>query len=425
MKFITKLVFVLLLTSMALLGYGQGNPAKELNIGDTCPDLSLSLVNHKYKKTKLNEIKKSLIILDFWTLSCSGCILSFPKLDSLQHRFDSKIQILLMNEMDSEERILNFFERRKTKSGAKYSLPSSFGDSIAKKLFKHRSIPHYVWLDSALRIVAITGPQEIVGQNIQSFLNGEKISLPFKNDYGIDEDALFSHSGILNKAHIESQVTFTGFANGLGPHVRSFTNNAGRIYRQYWINYPIIGIYKDAYKAYLPKSQILVEVKDMKRFRQEDATAEWNTKDLYCFEMINNSDDLINFEENLKANLNQFFGLSAKLERRFVKCYVLTSKKPRIFKKPDGTEQSNNLRESGQHMKFVKNMSLAAFVSSLNQIMSNPIINGTNYKGRLDMQFEPDVFNDILKLENALKKYGFDLIEETREMEVFMITDKQ
>jgi thiol-disulfide isomerase/thioredoxin len=423
MKFIAKL-FSILLVLVSPLGYGQGNPGKELSIGDTCPDLALNLVNHKYKKTTLRKIKRPLIILDFWTLSCSGCILSFPKLDSLQHRFDKKFQILLMNEMDSEERIVAFFEKRKTKLGVKYTMPSSFGDSIAKNLFKHRSIPHYVWLDSTLRIISITGPHEVTAQNIQSLLNGEEVSLPVKNDYGIDEDALFSNSGILNKARIKSQTTCTGFASGLVPHVRSFKNNLGYTYRRYWINYPIISMYKDAYKAYLPKSQILIEVKDIKRFQEDNTTGEWNIKDLYCFEMVNNSDESAHFDETLKVSLDQFFQLRARFEKRLVKSYVLTSKNLVALNISGGTEQSNNLRECSKHMKFVKNTTIPTFVSSLNQIMNIPIIDGTNYKGWVDMTFEPDVFRDITILKNALKKYGFDLIEEMREMDIFVITDK-
>ena len=80
--------------------------SKGLRVGDSFPDIPLGKVlNNKTNKVRFSDFNNKLVILDFWNTHCSSCIAAFPKMEELQRHFGNKIQIILVNPIETEDQI--------------------------------------------------------------------------------------------------------------------------------------------------------------------------------------------------------------------------------------------------------------------------------------------------------------------------------
>ena len=85
----------------------------QLNINDSCPDVSYSsVINAKTSLIKLSDYKGKFLILDFWDTRCYTCIESFPMIDSVQKKFKNGLQILLVTKQERKV-VEDFFSRFK------------------------------------------------------------------------------------------------------------------------------------------------------------------------------------------------------------------------------------------------------------------------------------------------------------------------
>lgn len=155
-------------------------------INDILPDLEFEMYNYPEKKAKLSDFgNKSLIILDFWGVWCHSCIKLFPKLDSLQDEFSENLQIILVNDFtithENLNRIKNRFENSPTSKIAGIKLPVAYGNINSRKLLKPFNVfPHYIWLTSERKIIAITSSEHVTEKNIRSYLTQKTIDVPEK-----------------------------------------------------------------------------------------------------------------------------------------------------------------------------------------------------------------------------------------------------
>ncbi|MBD1421001.1 TlpA family protein disulfide reductase [Sphingobacterium chuzhouense] len=160
---------------------------RHLQVGDTIPyalwQIPLHVVNHPDGKDTitLNDYRdRKLIILDFWATWCGSCIKSFPKMDSLNTRLQPDLQILLVNSItgtgDTNTKIKAFFD----KLDYTLSIPSVINDSLFKKLFPRKLIPHYVWIDNNGKVKAITASKELTFENIERMIHNENVTLTTK-----------------------------------------------------------------------------------------------------------------------------------------------------------------------------------------------------------------------------------------------------
>jgi thiol-disulfide isomerase/thioredoxin len=157
-----------------------------LKIGDKMPDAALThIMNSRYKRAKLSDFKGKLILLDFWDIWCGSCISGFPELDSLQQVFPDKLQIFLMNQDNSEKQIKLLVARLDLWSARKLKLSIVYQDTVIAGYFRFRSIPSVAWIGPDGRLIGFTGKDQVTAANIQKVINGEKIDLPFKDDFAV------------------------------------------------------------------------------------------------------------------------------------------------------------------------------------------------------------------------------------------------
>src|SRR5688572_1002328 len=100
----------ILLILLFTLGSGkdinaQADDSIKLNVGDTLPDYNLKVFNYHKQSLNLKDFKGKALVLDFWNKGCGACISSWPRLLKLQNHFRDQLQIILVNDKDSEDEI--------------------------------------------------------------------------------------------------------------------------------------------------------------------------------------------------------------------------------------------------------------------------------------------------------------------------------
>src|SRR5580700_8214424 len=155
-----KLVYCFL-----LLLWPTGNRAQiALHIGEVMPDIQIPRVyNYPDSVVRLSKVQSKLTIIDFWTMSCGSCIGSFPAMRALKRQFGNSLQLLFVDNLASDTKIKadKLFARMQLQSGQSFTFPYALQDTMLTRLFPHISVPHCVWLDSNLTVVAITYHDEV------------------------------------------------------------------------------------------------------------------------------------------------------------------------------------------------------------------------------------------------------------------------
>lgn len=171
------------------LSNGSTDIVKPLTVGDMVPDITFgNLLNSQNKSAKLSDFKGKGLILDFWATWCGACIHKFSVLDSAQKGYADELKVIAINcikrTKDSLGKITAVIDQWQMVNKRNFD-PIVVTDSSSqfKKLFPHKSIPHYVWISSDGKVVAITGSEDLNKPNIDSFVKGRKLSLPVKNDF--------------------------------------------------------------------------------------------------------------------------------------------------------------------------------------------------------------------------------------------------
>jgi thiol-disulfide isomerase/thioredoxin len=141
---------------------------KYVKIGDQVPEVTLSnVLNYKSKTLKLSDFKGKVLILDFWATWCGSCIEAMPKLDSLQNRFDDRIQILSVTYQTKAE--IDAFKKR-NQTVRDFKLPLVTGDDKLKKLFPHRALPHLVWISPKGKFLLTSSGYNVTNSTLQDIL---------------------------------------------------------------------------------------------------------------------------------------------------------------------------------------------------------------------------------------------------------------
>jgi len=436
-----KLIIILLQLSASTFSQNvMLNTPSNLKVGDYTPDILITkIINNDKSSAKISDFKDQLLLIDFWSTTCSACIEALPKLDSLQKQFDERIKILPVN-YESVTVVSKFLK----KGG--YNLPSVAEDKILSKWFKHRVLPHEVWIYKG-KIIGITDGQYVDARNIQKVLNGETINWPIKDDF-LNYDyskPIFKKNTDQNYYH-PAYIAITGYQIGALPKIGTVIDSIQNTRRDYIINYSILRAYQVLWKELIDINQIpsaagggtgnfggftptqlILEVKNPNKYiyNNEIYREEWNRKNLVSYECISsnvNIDKKIEYQ-NMINDFDRLLGLHGRWEKQLTKCFSLVQ-----------IDTKTHLKTIGGPTKFIvygsvkklRNSPLRNIVYWMNSIPGNPpIFDESNYKELVDLNLNINSWKDIPKLKKELQQYGLDLKEESRIIDVFILTENK
>lgn len=401
---------------LPLLSGAQSPPVKALTIGDAVPDIAITNVyNYPASTIHLSDLKGKLVILDFWSTWCGACMESFPKMEKLQKEFGDQLQIILVNTYpgDSIQRVKPFFEKRKARTGLAVTLPFSLLQSPLAEYFPYKFIPHYVWIDKESKVVAITSQLEVTSQNVKNVIEGNAYSLHTKNDFidfSIDVPLFVNNNGG-NGNDFLCRSIFTKYIEGLGNASGMRRNKDGRITRFYMFNSSPLMLLRIAYpgKLIYPSNRTIIEAKNEWIYQPYATSGIMLYKNAYCYELIIPPSTIEEFQNYMREDMHRYLGVKVNMEYRKIKCLVLRKK-----------DSLNGITPGEKPVS-----ALIELLNRLPALNAIPILDEAHISGNIDLKLPPDLHNlSIASLKSFLRKKGFEVDQEEREIKVSVITDK-
>lgn len=453
-----------------------------LKIGDQMPDLPFGTVINNYTgKNKFSELKGKLVILDFWDTWCSTCMANFPHMEALQKEFGDKIQILLVNPIETAEQVNDYFR----KNNKKYpNLPSIVVDQsqIAKKmwdLFPSREIGHQVWIDPNGTIKLRGFPLNNTSENIKAVLDGKPIFILKDKSTVPALDADYPYHKLLGD-FVNTPVAygsfFTRFNNeyvaagggGGSSKIENLNDSNTNTRRNTYMNVEIFQFYRSLFGELLRKQQAKILYgpgpksaagdcssyilpKDTLRYTKslldvKFANAQEYMQRRFCYEQVV-SGDLSSEKQKqyMLEDLNRYFGnlygTEVKLEKRTVPCYILvrTSNKDKLASKAKNPSTKEILSKTETFIKrekvalsifgdiFGTSPALVSlFLQNNKSNAASLLLNETGFgtDKYIDLTL-PDSksLTTIEDLRKALLPYDLDIQVANREIQFVVITD--
>ncbi|MBE8722020.1 TlpA family protein disulfide reductase [Sphingobacterium pedocola] len=416
-----------------------------LQIGDLMYDIQLdkTINPHTGQSTaRLSEFSGKVIILDFWATWCAPCIAMLPKMDSLQCTYSDKLQFLSVTS-ETETVVRSFLDRMQAVHSKKSSLTYVVEDRLLKRMFPHASIPHYVWIDGRGKVIAITGMEEINGENIQKAITEQVLSLPTRNSatatYDKTRPFLFNTANI-HGAELLASSALVGYIEGVGSgyiQTVSIINDEdplvnGNVYRRISArNLSIAQLYQLAFtdgNRHFGWENTILDVKNPDELQRFVSGGElikwWETGNAFCYELLLPKDRADEAWEVMKADLIRHFPkYSAMVEKRDLPSLCLVTTKPLEKMKYLGDER---LLDIGPYGGTIKGYTIPYLLRELNdkglKRYKKPLIDLTGYSSLINMEIKADL-GDLKSVNTALSVYGLQIVEQVYEREVLVIRD--
>jgi thiol-disulfide isomerase/thioredoxin len=394
--------------------------------GEKVPAITFTnMLNNKSNTVKLSAFKGKFILLDFWATWCSNCLKKFSLLDSMQQAHTANLQVLLVNTAsthDTREKINRLLGRLAAANGRPLTLPVVFNDTLAVKLFPHKYLPHYVWIDTAGNCMAITGTGDVTAYNIKTLLSGGRPAFTLKED--LDDfnrkKPLFINGNGGSGSTIIHRSTFSAYINGLPSGSLVDKDSAGKITHILVTNTSLLHLLQQAFRSGLSPNRIQYAAGVEEKFKAFGHDGSAAGPPAYTYELL-----LPPATENtamllMQQDLERYTGFTAKITGQPTACYVLTADTAVLAGCTAGTERPMN-RLSEKENRFMQNKPLKTLAVYLDRKLSRPVVDESGVSFNISLSLPAVDIGDINALRKALLPYGIRLTEAVRTLPNFII----
>lgn len=410
---------------------GNSQIIKPLKIGDKIPDeiwnMQLQVENHPKGNTTttLKELKKKLIILDFWYTGCSACIGSFPKSLALQKEFEGEVEFLLVD-FENRKKVYDFFTNRSKKEGKSFGHLSVVEDTTLKKMFPHTFVPHYVWIGADGTVIATTSEKGITSSNIQNFLNNSPLEITMKLDQNLKKP-LFTSEALPVKNLLQYSILIKGYLEGTGssnmPRIKD-SQIVGRVLT----NRSMLSLYETCFKAFdktYEINKLTVSVTRPELLLREKSNLpidQWYEENGYSLDFIVPVEKSDSLYYHMLDYLNRYSPYLGTVQKRRKKALVLVKlNSGGGFYYKTGEQQ----RQLTNNILKLNKVPIHYLVERLNKEFhfGLPTVDSTKYTGKINIEFKNAV-HDLPSLKKELNRHGLDLIEQEVMINEFKISDR-
>lgn len=331
-------------------------------------------------------------------------------LDSVQKEYVNELQIVLVNSSntgDTKEKISRLMSRMNIK------LPVVLKDSITWKIFEHKLLPHYVWVDRDMNVIGITSGEEVTRDNIRKVINRQPVSLTLKSDIEFNRHKpLFIDDNGGDGSGLEFRSTLSNRINGLpsGSYIRR--NKSGMVTGMIVTNTSRYYLLRQAYQSDIPLNRTKILVDSASLF-----------SGTYCYELITPPCTLQDAFIYMQQDLERYFRLAIKTESRVTECYVLKADTTFLNKyKSKGGKPENKIFDP--YGRYMTNQRFKMLGSYLDRVLDKPVSDESNITFNVDLKLDIKEMN-IQTLRKPLVPYGITLTDSKRAMDNLIIYQKQ
>lgn len=141
-------------------------------------------------KLTLNDFQiNQPTIISFWATWCGVCIKEIYLMDSISN-VQSNISFVLVS-YEKKEIVDSFLNKINLLHKHRFTFYNNHQELYS--YFPHQSLPHNIWVNASGIIEAITGTEEVTGENLLKFASGVPM-----NGFVEKRDVLFDFRGFLN-----------------------------------------------------------------------------------------------------------------------------------------------------------------------------------------------------------------------------------
>ncbi|MCO5234934.1 MAG: hypothetical protein M9933_01595 [Chitinophagaceae bacterium] len=195
-------------------------------------------------------------------------------------------------------------------------------------------------------------------------------------------------------------------------------------------NTPLKDMYLTIVREIYPRfaeNRILLEVKEPSKWTVPATDYErdaWYKENMYNLEVIVPMQQAPHLYSEMLQELNRSSGYYGKMEHKNTACMVLSAPaKPGDLHTKGGKTEVQINNEKQFRFKNIPIKTLIAWLNN-NSVISIPVIDETGIDFPVDMDF-PEGFSDIEQISRRLKRYGLVLQKAERDMEVFVIRERE
>ena len=421
-----RTMYCLLLMLCPYFTMAQNSVLRSIHPGEKAPAIMFpDILNYKSNTASLSGFSGKLLILDFWATWCSACIKKFNLLDSMQLKYPNQLQVLLVNAAntrDTKQKIEDFFLRHKNSRGSRLGLPTVYNDTTAGGYFPYEAIPHYVWIDPAQQVLAITGPDEVTAKNIEAVINGQPHSFAGLGlmDSFIDSLPLFVQGNAGNGTGLRFRSTLSSFIPGMRSFSRTIRTTGNLVTQHKMINASLLQLLNRAYSYTGRDDRIQLAVPDSIKellFPPTDSAKKSNS---YAYEIICLPVPVTAMRRYMQQDLERWFGLAGKYQTGPAPAYLLTVDTMQLRQhRTAGSKRSNHLNDAGN--KYMLNASLGELADYLNNSLGKYVVQQGSVAYQLDICLPPIPVADSPQFFDALAAMGIRLTPATQNIQQFII----
>lgn len=144
-------------------------------VGDPAPEMGIErlLQAPAGQKTDLASLRGNVVVLEFWATWCAPCIAAMPHIGGLAKKYEGKPIRFISVSDETPTKVEGFLKRGMLKTWVGID-----SDASLLKAYGIRSIPTTIIIDAKGRIAAITHPEKLDEKMLDRILAGERATPP-------------------------------------------------------------------------------------------------------------------------------------------------------------------------------------------------------------------------------------------------------
>jgi thiol-disulfide isomerase/thioredoxin len=442
-----KIILLSLSMILILFAEAQTKQADVMpEVGKPLPEFILHNLN-QFKKTTAtnNDFKGKWLFMDFWTIRCTSCIHSFPKVNSITQEFSNQLNWVMVG-LNGKQRYPGteeFYEKMRAKRNLQ--MPYLF-DSLLAQQWHVPSFPHIIIVNPKGIVYAITSGRDLDKEKVQQLLAGQQVSFyekdqltkkfePTLNNADIEEissDKLLLYS-MLTEWNGEQQSVGVELDRWAKWPKRSLVKGYGMamvpLYALY--NCAFFGQWdwdadNSMYKTTYPFP--ILELTDTSRFNYDYTYDVGKGTYNYMLKIPPEQVSKDRIMSLIQDDLKRAFGYRARVETRSMPVWKLIAT-PEAAQKLI-TKGGPKYMSPGTHAAgyTFKNVPVSYLVAGIRFYLSDlekreVFIDDTGITDNIDFSIDADMTN-LKDIQKELKKQGFELIRGHKKMNVLVISDQ-
>ncbi|MDO7849464.1 redoxin domain-containing protein [Hymenobacter sp. M29] len=389
---------------LALLGSLLSSPTfaqTPLQVGDVLPNFMLPRVVNRPGGTFASaEAKGKVLVLEFWSTTCSPCIPALQRLADLQQRHLADLQVVGIS-TDSETRLQKFLAKRPV------AVPLASAPDPAQDLnrwFPHRIISHTVVVDKNRRVVAITSPEQLTEAALLAVATGQPVHLRPKQDLlNTDPMSYFPVDTATRYA-----VSVRPFIQGLPGMMRPERKGPLARRRLTAINLDYTSLFQLAYETSYFRIQN----------QMPDSLRQYDDLSKVCLDFIVPPGQESHLKPLLREALRQYLPVQATWVTTTKPAYVLRRLKnaPSL---PASTKPEQLSFGGGEFT--MQGSALESLRAYLENELRLPVVDETGLTGLYDVAFATEGADVKTSLTAALAKLGLEVAAAPREIQMLRL----